>query len=101
LLLVLMFSCTFLSGARASDADIRDVRTLLSDGVYRLGARIDFNLNDTLEQALLNGVPLVLELRIEVIRLSGEKLQHGCPAQLPRARRSPGLHRQHLRPAPD
>jgi hypothetical protein len=53
---------------RASDAEIRDVRTLLSNGVYRLGARIDFNLNDTLQQALQNGVPLVLELRIEVIR---------------------------------
>lgn len=54
--------------ALAGDAQIRDVRTLLSDGVYRLGARIDFHLNDTLQQALQNGVPLVLELRIEVIR---------------------------------
>jgi hypothetical protein len=68
-LLLALFSLFFLTlPALASDAKIRDVRTLLSDGVYRLGARVDFTLNDTLQQALQNGVPLVLELRIEVIR---------------------------------
>ena len=68
-LLLAMLSLFFLTlPALASDAQIRDVRTLLSDGVYRVGARVDFTLNDTLQQALQNGVPLVLELRIEVIR---------------------------------
>ncbi|UCE77473.1 MAG: DUF4390 domain-containing protein [Gammaproteobacteria bacterium] len=68
-LLLALFSLFFFTlPALASDAKIRDVRTLLSDGVYRLGARVDFTLNDTLQQALQNGVPLVLELRIEVIR---------------------------------
>jgi len=68
-LVLALFSLFFLTlPALASDAKIRDVRTLLSDGVYRLGARVDFTLNDTLQQALQNGVPLVLELRIEVIR---------------------------------
>ncbi len=60
--------CLVVGHALASDARIHDVRTLLSDGVYRLGARIDFDLNDTLQQALQNSVPLVLELRMEVIR---------------------------------
>jgi hypothetical protein len=68
LLLALVSLCFLTLPILASDAQIRDVRTLLSDGVYRLGARIDFSLNDTLQQALQNGVPLVLELRIEVIR---------------------------------
>lgn len=70
-LLLLFHLCLLPLLALAGDAQIRDVRTLLSDGVYRMGARIDFNLNDTLQQALQNGVPLVLELRIEVIRERG------------------------------
>lgn len=53
---------------RPTDTVIRNARTLLVDGVYRVGARIDFKLNDTLSDGLQNGVPLVLELRIEVIR---------------------------------
>jgi hypothetical protein len=68
-LLVVLFCLCFANlPVLASDAEIRNVRTLLSDGVYRIGARIDFDLNLTLQQALQNGVPLVLELRIEVIR---------------------------------
>jgi len=66
--LALLSLCCLALPALAGDAQIREVRTLLSDGVYRLGARIDFELNETLQQALQNGVPLVLELRIEVIR---------------------------------
>lgn len=68
LMLIVTASCLLSPQVHASDAEIHDVRTLLSNGVYRLGARIDFNLNDTLRQALQNGVPLVLELRIEVMR---------------------------------
>ncbi len=47
---------------------IHDVRILLVDGVYRLGARVEFRLNDTVREALENGVPLVLELQIQVVR---------------------------------
>ncbi len=47
---------------------ISDVRTLLVDGVYRLGARVDIDFNETLPEALHNGVPLLIELRIEVLR---------------------------------
>lgn len=53
---------------RPTDTIIRDARTILVDGVYRVGAIIDFKLNKTLSEGLQNGVPLVLELRIEVIR---------------------------------
>lgn len=65
--LLLLLLCGLVVPAVASDTTIQDARTLLVDGVYRVGARIDFSLNETLQEALQNGVPLVLELRIEVI----------------------------------
>lgn len=65
--LLLLLLCGMVAPAVASDTTIRDARTLLVDGVYRVGAKIDFTLNETLQEALQNGVPLVLELRIEVI----------------------------------
>jgi hypothetical protein len=52
----------------ARETRITDARTLLVDNVYRLGARVDFDFNDTLYGALHNGVPLLIELRIEVLR---------------------------------
>lgn len=54
--------------AWARETRILDARTLLVDGVYRLGAHVDFDFNDTLNDALHNGVPLLIELRIEVLR---------------------------------
>ena len=65
--LALLLLCAFVTHVAASATQIHDARTLLVEGVYRVGARIDFNLNETLRDALQNGVPLVLELRIEVI----------------------------------
>ena len=47
---------------------IHDTRSLLVDGVYRVGARIEFYINDTVREALDNGVPLVVELQVEVTR---------------------------------
>ncbi len=67
-LLWLLPCCLLLSPANASDVQIRDTRTLLVDGVYRVGAHVELTLNATLQEALRNGVPLVLELQIEVIR---------------------------------
>lgn len=52
----------------ARETRITDARTLLVDNVYRLGAHVDFDFNDTLNDALYNGVPLLIELRIEVLR---------------------------------
>lgn len=54
--------------AAARETRILDARTLLVDGVYRVGAHVDFDFNDTLNDALHNGVPLLIELRIEVLR---------------------------------
>jgi hypothetical protein len=56
------------AGSWARETRITDARTLLVDGVYRLGAHVDFDFNDTLHDALHNGVPLLIELRIEVLR---------------------------------
>jgi len=64
----LLSCCLLLSPANADDVQIRDTRTLLVDGVYRVGARVDLTLNETLQEALHNGVQLVLELDVEVIR---------------------------------
>jgi hypothetical protein len=71
--LPLLLLLVFVSGMAASpswarETRIIDTRTLLVDGVYRLGAHVSFDFNDTLNDALHNGVPLLIELRIEVLR---------------------------------
>ncbi len=52
----------------ARETTISNTRTLLVDGVYRLGAHVDFDFNETLYDALHNGVSLLIELRVEVLR---------------------------------
>ena len=54
--------------AWSRETSISDVRALLVDGVYRLGAHVEIDFNETLPEALHNGVPLLIELRIEVLR---------------------------------
>ncbi len=71
LLVVLLAGLLGPHSALARETRIIDARTLLVDGVYRLGARVDFDFNDTLNDALHNGVPLLIELRIEVLRDRG------------------------------
>ncbi len=66
--LLLVGLCMLSSNAWSRETSISDVRTLLVDGVYRLGARVDIDFNETLPEALHNGVPLLIELRIEVLR---------------------------------
>ncbi|HHJ13464.1 MAG TPA: DUF4390 domain-containing protein, partial [Gammaproteobacteria bacterium] len=74
LLFVLLLACLCKpapaagKGADDDDVHIRDTRSLLVDGVYRVGARVDIQLNDTLQEALHNGVPLTINLTIEVVR---------------------------------
>jgi hypothetical protein len=51
------------SGFRVLNAD-----TKLVDGVYRLNAIIDYDLTTPVRQALLNGVELVFEVKIAVLR---------------------------------
>lgn len=69
LLVLLAAACLFAAApSQARETRIVDARTLLVDGVYRLGAHVDFDFNDTLNDALHNGVPLLIELHIEVLR---------------------------------
>jgi len=42
--------------------------TELVDGVFRLNANIDFHLSKEAKEALQSGVPLVLEIQIQVLR---------------------------------
>lgn len=63
-----LFICTLVFPVLAGQTQIRDTHTLLSDGVFRLSARVDIHLNKTVREALDNGVPLWIELQIEVLR---------------------------------
>jgi len=65
---LLVALCLVVGHSSARETRISAVRTLLADGVYRIGARVDFEFNETLHDALHNGVPLLIELRIEVLR---------------------------------
>ncbi len=65
---LLVALCLVVGQPSARETRISAVRTLLADGVYRIGARVDFEFNETLHDALHNGVPLLIELRIEVLR---------------------------------
>lgn len=47
---------------------VRGGEVALHDGVYRLDADIDFHLSPAAEDALESGVPLIFELRIELVR---------------------------------
>ncbi len=66
--LLLIGLCLLSSDVWSRETSISDVRTLLVDGVYRLGARVEIDFNETLPEALHNGLPLLIELRIEVLR---------------------------------
>jgi len=65
---LLVALCLVVAQLSARETRITAVSTLLADGVYRIGAHVDFEFNETLHDALHNGVPLVIELRIEVLR---------------------------------
>lgn len=65
---LLLALCLLATPLSARETTISNTRTLLVDGVYRLGAHVDFDFNETLYDALHNGVPLLIELRVEVLR---------------------------------
>ena len=66
---LLVVLCIVAGQSAARETSISSVRTLLADGVYRIGANVEFEFNETLHDALHNGVPLLIQLRIEVLRL--------------------------------
>lgn len=52
----------------APEFAVRAVDAYVSDGVYHLDARIDYSLTPEVLEALENGVPLNMHVRIEVYR---------------------------------
>jgi len=58
--------------ARAEDPapgiHVREARSSLVDDVYQLRARIDYVLSTPVSDALNNGLPLVIELQVQVVR---------------------------------
>lgn len=63
LLLGLLLGDAWGAGFRVLSADTR-----LVEGVYRLDARLDYDFSQAALEALANGVPLTLELEMEVRR---------------------------------
>ena len=60
------------SGARAADEKhgftVREAHTRLLDGVYQLYGQIDHVLSPPVQEALENGLPLTIEIQVEVLR---------------------------------
>lgn len=53
-------------GARAADFAVERASTRLVEGVYVLDAQIDYRLSQTAIEALDNGVPLTMEVHVQV-----------------------------------
>ena len=53
--------------AQASEFAVREAEAHLTDGVYRLDARLSLSLNAGVEEALNNGVPITISVDIEVL----------------------------------
>ena len=56
------------STAFSAEITIRDASTVLTDNVYRLNADINYQFSDVALEALQRGVPLVVELNINIER---------------------------------
>lgn len=55
--------------AQASDFVISDIHTEVKEGVYLLDADIDYRFSDEALRALSNGVPLTIQLTLDIERL--------------------------------
>jgi hypothetical protein len=53
---------------QAAGFDVIEASTRLGDGVYRLNAQIEYSFSESALDALQNGVPLTIELLMEVRR---------------------------------
>ena len=65
---ILLCALLWMTGAGAAGFDIVSASTRLEGGVYRLNARIDYRFSGAALEALQNGVPLTVELEMEVRR---------------------------------
>ncbi len=66
----LLAACFMLSagGLLAAEFTIRDAQIRLVDGVYQLEADIHYQFSDPIHEALANGVPITINLQIEIER---------------------------------
>ena len=63
----------------AEDVDFRRVAlTLSEDGRILLDAEITFDLNETVSEALVNGVPLTFETHVQMRRAEAWATKKGC-----------------------
>lgn len=67
-LLVLLWGLLGAAGAWATGFEVIDASTRLEGEVYRLNARIEYHFSNPALEALQNGVPLTVELEMEVRR---------------------------------
>jgi hypothetical protein len=70
LAIALWLVCTFgFAPAQANEFFITGIHTEIKDGVYLLDADIDYRFSDEALRALSNGVPLTVQLTLEINRL--------------------------------
>lgn len=67
-LLALLLGLAWVIGGSAAGFDVIDATTRLEGGVYRLNARIEYRFSKAALEALQNGVPLTIEINMEVRR---------------------------------
>jgi hypothetical protein len=72
----LLAAAAALCGASAAQADglegrfeVRSADLELKDGVYQLNARVDLPVGDAVREGLAEGVPLILELDLDIERV--------------------------------
>ena len=67
-LIAALLLLTAMGRAGADDFKVTEAHTYLDDGVYQLDATIDYDFSERALEALDNGVPLTLEVHIQVRR---------------------------------
>ncbi len=67
-LLALLINLLWVVNSYASGFEVISAATQLENGVYRLSAQIEYRFSNTALDALQNGVPLTVEIEMEVRR---------------------------------
>jgi hypothetical protein len=67
-LLALLIGLLWVISGRAASFEVSSAATKLDSGIYRLSAQIEYRLSNAALDALQNGVPLTVEIEMEVRR---------------------------------
>ncbi|MFO1371124.1 MAG: DUF4390 domain-containing protein [Candidatus Competibacteraceae bacterium] len=67
-LVVLLMSILWTASAWAAGFEVLKASTKLEGGVYRLSAHLEYHFSTAASEALQNGVPLTVEVNMEVLR---------------------------------